>query len=154
MLKPDPGGSALRGWLFMSGSLGFHRLRSSCGNDGGYTLVEILVAVVILSIALLAIMSAISIAQDTQTRAFHMAIARDIAIMRMEDYRSAGGDSIANPVTPYSSPDLPSGNVITPAASKYPDAASDCLWRAIVTVRWPEGRTTRSITYDTLLYKP
>jgi prepilin-type N-terminal cleavage/methylation domain-containing protein len=120
----------------------------------GYTLVELLVAVTILSIALLGIMSAISVAQDTQTRAVRMAIARDIAIMHIENYRSATAGSISTPIAPYSSPDLPSGNVITPTASKYPDSSSTSLWRAVVTVRWPEGVTTRSIAYDTLLYKP
>jgi hypothetical protein len=113
-----------------------------------------MVAVAILSIALLGIMSAISVAQDTQGRAVRMAVARDIAIDETERFRAMGSVSIAQPTPPYSSPDLPPGNNVTRTTSEYPNVGSDKLWRATVTVTWPEGKGSRTIRYDTLFYKP
>lgn len=121
---------------------------------GGFTLVELLVAVTILSIALLGIMSAIAVSQDTQERAIHMAIARDLAIKRIETYRSNTSGGVFSWQAPFTSPDLPKGNKFTPTSAKYPDSTSSMFWKVAVTAVWPEGKGTRRVVYEALLYKP
>lgn len=122
---------------------------------GGFTLVEVLVSILILSIALMATLSAIDVSQDTLSRSANMAVARDIAIREAERLRSASSSYIQglDGDDQYSSSDLPPGNQITRTASLYPDDSSESLWLASVIVTWPEGSSTRSIRYDTLLYK-
>ena len=137
----------------MSGSLSRQLSRSLRANHSGYTLVEVLVAVIVLSIALLAVLSAISVSSDTQTRAANMAMAHDIAVTHMEDCRSMTEAAILGALPNYSSPDLPPGNSVTVTASRYPNPGSTHMFQATVTITWPEGRGSRSVTYGTLLFK-
>lgn len=152
--QPKLGGSVVRRWMSKCRSRMCRKADCLIENTSGFTLVELLVAVTILSIGLLGIMSAIAAAQDTQARAIHMAIARDVAIKRIEIYRSNTSGGVYSWQAPFTSPDLPKGNKFTPTSAKYPDSTSSMLWRVAVTVVWPEGKGTQRKVYETLLYKP
>jgi prepilin-type N-terminal cleavage/methylation domain-containing protein len=119
-------------------------------NNAGYTMVELLAALTILSIGLLGIFSAISAARDTQQRAVYMAIARNTAITYMETFRSLKSDKLNTVPASGTLTTLPAGNSFTCTTSKNVDK----LYLATVTVTWPEGLGTRSIKYETLFYKP
>lgn len=119
----------------------------------GFTLVEVLVAVTILGIALLGIVSAIGASSDTQNRAIHIAIARDIAVTTMETYRWLQPFRLDTIPSYQTSPDLPRGNAISCTCVPYPNPASKDLYRATVQVSWPEGNSTFSICYESLFYK-
>jgi prepilin-type N-terminal cleavage/methylation domain-containing protein len=131
--------------------MSLHRSRSAQANSG-YTLVELLVSVVILSIALLATLSAIRVAQDTQDRANHIAIARDIAISNLERYRWLKWNHMGDIPASQTSSDLPSGNAITCSAAQYPNGSSG-VYKATVQVSWPEGNGTRTVKYESLFWK-
>lgn len=137
----------------MDGNPGRIGSESRRWDNQGYTLVEVLVAVAILSIGLMGVMSAISVSQDTQDRAMNIAAARDIAISRLETYRNLSPDQLGTIPASDTSTDLPPGNTIACSAVTYGGAGSS-IYRATVTVSWPEGGSTRTINYESLLYKP
>jgi len=125
------------------------RLRSC----GGFTLVEVIAASLILAVGLLALVAACQAGRETQRRAVYMAVARDIAQTEIEGLRALQFDSVvvqAGDVN-RTDPSLPPGNVITLSVAKYPDASSDRLVRASVRVAWPEAGGTRVIHYETLI---
>lgn len=116
----------------------------------GYTLVELLAAMTILSIGLLGVFSAISASRDLQQRAVYMAIARNAAVSFMETYRSIDKSKLNTvPATQYIAT-LPAGNSVECSSTIY----GTNLYLATVRITWPEGLGTRSIKYETLLYKP
>lgn len=135
-----------------------HRIKT--GNIGmakiarrkrGFTLVEILAAVVLLSIGLLAVLTAGRVAQDTQWRATHLASARTIAQSKIDELRSTSFDSIVGLTVQTTDPSLPKGNQITVATAKYPDSSEQNLAKVTVTVTWPEGRAAGRVQYETLV---
>lgn len=119
--------------------------------SGGFTLVEVLAAVLLLSIALMAIMTANTAARSAQQRAVCQAAARNIAQSILEQLRSAPFDSIPTMTFPATDSSLPSGNSIVVSVSGYPNSAEANLRCATVTVSWPEGAGTRTIQYETLI---
>jgi len=119
--------------------------------SGGFTLVEVLAAVLLLSIALMAIMTADTAARGMQERAVSQAAARNIAQSIIEQLRSAPIDSIRTMTFPATDSSLPSGNSIVVSVSGYPSSGETNLCRATVTVSWPEGAGTRTMQYETLI---
>lgn len=118
--------------------------------QGGYTLVEVLASVVILSIGLLAIVSSMQASRDSQQRARCMTIAKNIAQSQIEGLRSLPWAQVkTQPDT--SDPSLPSGNTISVTVSNYPNSSSTNLVLATVVVRWPENSGSRAWTYETLI---
>ncbi len=135
------------------GSFSLIRLTGQRLNKSGFTLVEVLAATVILSIGLMGVISAIAATRDTQQRTVYMAIARDIAISQMEDYRwTSKWDLWSIPPT-RTSTKLPSGNLITCSWSPYPGVFETKMFKCRVTVSWPEAKGNRSISYESLFYK-
>jgi|YelNatPaOPRAMG01_1025707.scaffolds.fasta_scaffold105497_3 prepilin-type N-terminal cleavage/methylation domain-containing protein len=119
--------------------------------SGGFTLVEVLAAVLLLSIALLAIMTANTAARNVQQRAVCQSVARNVAQSVIDQLRSASIDSISTMTFPASDPSLPSGNSIVVSVSGYPNGSESNLYKATVRVSWPESGNTRSIQYETLI---
>lgn len=121
-------------------------------NDG-FTLVEVLAAVVILAIGLMAIVAACQAGRDTQRRAVYMAVGRDIAQSAIEGLRTAQFDSVLAQAgdTDWSASSLPAGNRVVVSVARYPDAFSTRLCRVSVRVTWPEAAGTREIYYETLI---
>ena len=120
---------------------------------GGFTLVEVLAAVLILSIGLMAVLAAIAAGREANHRALCISIGRSIAQSRIEQARAATrGSMLALNETSQNS-SLPPGNTINVAVSRYPDDTETRMFRVVVTVTWPEGRGTRRICYETLVLK-
>ncbi|MCE5315396.1 MAG: type II secretion system protein [Armatimonadota bacterium] len=116
--------------------------------NGGFTLVEVLAAVVLLSIGLLAVLSAGSAARETRQRAVYLSIGRNAAQSAIEHARSNQDYTLPSSTVTG----LPSGNSIVLAAEliagSYGDAKIKHVW---VTVTWPEGSGTRKVFYETYI---
>lgn len=119
--------------------------------NGGYTLVEVLAAVLLLSIGLLAVMSAYQGARETQKRAIYLSIGRSVAQSRIEEMRTASFDSVMSYAGNTTDSSLPSGNSVVTSVIRYPTASETNCLKAKVTVTWPEGKGTRKIQYETLI---
>ncbi len=119
--------------------------------DGGFTLVEVLAAVLLMSIAMLAILTANSASRSTQQRAIGMSAGRCVAESIMEQIKAAPFDNIGSLSFPQKDSSLPAGNVINVAISRYPTVAEANLIKASVKVSWPEADGTRTLQYETLI---
>lgn len=121
--------------------------------NGGFTLVEVLAAVLLLSIAIMAIMAADSAARGAQQRAVNMSVGRNVAQSIIEQLRAAPVSNITGMTFPTSSPSLPSGNSISVSVVPYPASTETNLFDATVVVEYPEGNGARSIKYETLIVR-
>lgn len=119
----------------------------------GFTLVEVLVAVVLLSIGLLAAITASKAGQDTLARARCISVARNIAQGKIDELRSGSMDAILTAGSDTSDPALPKGNHVIVAASRYPDNNEYNLVKLTVTISWPERKGTRTVRYETLVVR-
>jgi prepilin-type N-terminal cleavage/methylation domain-containing protein len=149
---PWPYWAAPRGWRGSATGTACVSKRSLV--HGGFTLVEVLAAVVLLSIGLLAVLSAGQAARETQQRAVYMAAGRTIAQTKVDEARATHFDQLDQLVGSYSDPSLPPHNTVSTSVSPYTNPmgqADPNLGRISVTVTWPEGASTRSIVYETLI---
>jgi prepilin-type N-terminal cleavage/methylation domain-containing protein len=119
--------------------------------NGGFTLVEVLAAVLLLSIAILAIMTANTAARGAQTRAVGLSIGRNVAQSIVDQLRAAPINNIKTMTFPTSDSSLPAGNTIAVAVAGYPTSTEANLFKATVAVSWPEAGSTRTIQYETLI---
>jgi prepilin-type N-terminal cleavage/methylation domain-containing protein len=119
--------------------------------QSGFTLVEIVSAVALLSIGLLAVLSASRAARDTQRRAVLLSLGRGIAQSKIEELRAAPFDSLAAMAGTTTDPSLPRGNQIVVTLSKYPEATENNMYQATVVVSWAGEQGARSVRYDTLI---
>lgn len=127
-----------------------HRMLSG---SGGFTLVEILVATVILSLGLLAVVSAMVTSREFRKRAEYATIASAIASAKMERLRSTDrGYMYTIPLLEQSSL-LPPGNRITTWWTETAKISKDCLYYFEVTITYPEGHGTRRLYYEAVYYK-
>ena len=120
--------------------------RRMSGN-GGFTLVEVLAAVLLLSIGLLAVLSAGSLARQTQQQALYMSIGRNAAQTAIERVRSSGSYTLSSSTVSG----LPRGNSISLTKAAVTGAHSVNITRASVTVSWPERNSTRKVYYETYI---
>ena len=116
----------------------------------GFTLVEVLAAVALLSIGLLAVLAAGRAARETQTRAVYLSIGRNIAQTKIEELRTTPS-AISDYDTETTDPSLPDGNSVVVECSPYSGSFDPPMTQAVVTVSWPEQRGTRTIVYETLI---
>lgn len=123
------------------------------GASRGFTLVEILAATLLLSIGLLAVMSAAQAARETQRRALYLSIGRNIAQSKIDRLRSTPISSITSQAGTSTDPSLPKGNSVQVAVSRYPNTGVPDLYKGTVTVTWPEHKGTRRIRYETLIVR-
>lgn len=121
--------------------------------NNGFTLVEVLSAVLLLSIGLLAVLTAARAARDIQQRALYLSIGRNIAQAKIDNIRSAPIESINSMGNTVSDPSLPKGNTIITQVSRYPDYSETNIYKAAVTVAWPEQKGIRKIYYETLIVR-
>lgn len=119
--------------------------------ESGFTLVEILSATALLSIGLLAVLTAGRAARDTQNRALYLSIARSIAQSKIDQLRSCTFDSLPSAAGTSTDAGLPKGNQITVAVARYPDAGETNLYQVTVTVTWKQDLGSRTISYETLI---
>lgn len=124
--------------------------RIKSGN-GGFTLVEVLAAVLLLSIAILAIMTANTAARQAQQRAVGLSVGRNVAQSIVDQLRAAPIDNINTMAFPTSDASLPEGNTIAVSVAGYPNGGERNLFKATVTVSWPESGSTRALQYETLI---
>lgn len=120
-------------------------------SDGGFTIVEVLAAVALLSVGLLAVLAGTEGARDAQARAVCIATGRSIAQSEIEQARETPFDQIGSLAGASSSSSLPPGNTITVAVSNYPSSSTPDMRNVTVTVVWPEKNGTRTISYGTLI---
>ncbi len=118
---------------------------------GGFTLVEVLAAVLLLSVGILASMSAIQACRTLQQRMYYIPIARNVAQTAIEQARATPFSQVDSLAGTTSSSYLPSGNSVVVSVAAYPDWTEDSLKKVTVTVTWPERKTTAKIKYETLL---
>ena len=114
---------------------------------------EVLAAVLILSIGLLAILSSIVASRDTQQRASWLCIGRTIAYHKMEYVRSAAAAAVDGLNTTEQDMRLPAGNQIRVTVTRYPDSSQTKMFLATVTVTWPEGNGTRTLKHESFICK-
>ncbi len=114
---------------------------------------ELLCAVVLMSIALMAVMTATCTARNTQQLALYISIGRNIAQSKIEALRATSINSITSQAGSSTSSALPNGNSIQVTVSGYPNSSITDLYLADVTVKWPEGNGTRKISYETLIVR-
>lgn len=119
--------------------------------NGGFTLVEVLAATVLLSIGLMGILAANQAAQETQRKAVYLSIGRNIAQSKIEELRYSSIDSLGSSTSNSQNSSLPRGNSISTSVAPYPNSSSTDLYKAEVTVSWPEGSGVRRICYETLI---
>lgn len=119
--------------------------------NGGFTLVEVLAAVLLLSIGLLAVLSAYEAARETQKRAIYISIGRSVTQSRIEDMRAASFDSVLSYAGTTTDSSLPTGNSVVTTVTRYPTSSEPNCLKAKVAVSWPEGKGTRKIQYETLI---
>ncbi len=117
----------------------------------GFTLVEILAACLLLSIGLLAVLTAVRAARETQQRALYISIGRNIAQSKIDKARSMSLDDLNSLVGTTQDSSLPTVNSVTVGISRYPNPSQTHLYKVTVTVSWPEQKGTRRITYETLI---
>ncbi len=116
----------------------------------GFTLVEVLAAVALLSIGLLSVLTAGRAARETQTRAVYLCIGRNIAQTKIEELRTTPF-AISGYGTETTDPSLPDGNAVVVECDPYSGPLDPAMTQAVVTVSWPEQRGTRTIVYETLI---
>jgi prepilin-type N-terminal cleavage/methylation domain-containing protein len=119
----------------------------------GFTLVEVLAAVMLLSIGLLAVTAASKTARQYQERTVYIAVGRNIAQGRIDKLRSISIDSLPAQAGTTTSASLPAGNAIQTTVVGYPAAGETDMRRVVVRVSWPEAGGTRSINYETLIVR-
>lgn len=117
----------------------------------GFTLPEILVATVLLSIGILAVLSSITVARQTQARLARMTSARVVANSMMEELRSVPLSTLDGLSTTSTSNMLPAGNQVLVTATRYPDEDHTRSLRVLVRVQWPEGSTTDEIIRESII---
>ena len=120
-------------------------------HKSGFSLVEVLSAVLLLSIGLLAVLTANRAARDTQQRALYLSVGRNIAQTKLDFIRAAPIDTIDAMDNTVSDSYLPKGNSIVTLVSRYPDNLETNIYKATVTITWPESKGTRKICYETLI---
>ena len=126
-----------------------HRTRS----NGGFTLVEVLAAVALLSMGLLAVITASKAGREMQQKAVFVSIGRNIAQGRMEALRSLPSGSLDGQAGSTTSTSLPSGNSVQTTVAGYPTTSETNMRLVTVTVSWPEASGTRTIRYESLIVR-
>lgn len=109
------------------------RLQKMNSKRSGFTLVEILAAVVLLSIGCLALLAAIPTARESQQRAVNMAVARNLAQSKIDWLRYSSYDTISSYSNTQNDSSLPNGYWTIQTS---PVDANLCA--AVVTVGWQE----------------
>lgn len=105
----------------------------------------------LLSVGLLAVITASRAARDSQTRAVYMAQGRALAQSKLDAARTASFDGIPDLACNTSDSSLPAGNSVKIAVARYPNNSVSHCYRIQVTVSWPESKGTRTIFYETLV---
>lgn len=107
-----------------------------------------LAAVLLLSIGLLAVLTAESAARNMQQRAVYLSIGRNAAQSTIERLRSNQSYTLSSSTVSG----LPAGNkIILSVSSVAGTQSSTGITYARVTVTWPEGSGTKKILYETYI---
>jgi Tfp pilus assembly protein PilV len=127
------------------------RIRARLGSDGGFGLVELLIAMLILNVGLLSLMAAFANGIGTTTRAGRVATASTLAHTQLELYRALTYPAIAlDPSSipssaPYTSDSAYSATQVTATCSG--QVADNPQCNASRTVTGPDHGTYRVDTY-------
>ncbi|MFQ3549884.1 MAG: type II secretion system protein [Armatimonadota bacterium] len=117
----------------------------------GFTLVEILVSSVILSIGLVAILTGMSLSRESRLKAEQLNIANAIAQSYIEEYRAKEKTDLSNETINTTSSLLPRGNNITITVSQSENFSASSLSWVRVKITYPEANGTREIYYETCI---
>lgn len=122
----------------------------------GFSLIEVLIALVILSISLLALAGLMVTTTRTNSFGGHLTEAVTFAQQRLEQFRVAPYSTIVNssvnPGDPVIQTGVPSGIAYTINWVVVPNA-TDCLRRITITVNWNDG-IAHSINLVTVVKNP
>jgi len=121
--------------------------------QAGFTLAEVLAAVMLLSIGLLAVVAASRAGREYEQRAVYIALGRNIAQGRIDKLRSLSVDSLPAQAGTTTSSSLPAGNAVQTTVVGYPGASETNMYKVAVRVSWPEANGTRSISYETIIVR-
>ena len=127
------------------------------GNIGGFTLIECLVATMIIGIGVVGVASMFTCASVSQRKAAYIAQAREIADRTLEQAR-AGDNGLCAGATgsePLATPGLPRATGIV-AWQPYPSGAADTGLRLVavnIDWSWPKP-TSGSYHVTTVVYRP
>jgi Tfp pilus assembly protein PilV len=112
---------------------------AACGSATGFTLVEILVSCLFLSIAFLALLSVFGAGRCTIRKSYYVVRAASATATAMEDCRVCKFTEISK-VKPDSIPELPKGYTCVIAVTSYDQVAdSTGIKMVTVTTTWPGG---------------
>jgi prepilin-type N-terminal cleavage/methylation domain-containing protein len=122
----------------------------------GFTLVEILVATVLMAVALIVIASMFPIGRLSQRKAQYLAVASSIAHDEIEALRATKFDNIKVQTTSATDARLPDGNTVTTEVTYFPTPADRELKQVKVVVQWPGGAVPwlgGRVEHETLIAK-
>jgi len=122
--------------------------------QAGFTLVEVLVATVLMAVALIVIASVFPAGRLSQKKAEYLAIAASVAQDKMEHLRGAEFESVQVGTTSATDPRLPDGNTLTTEITYFPTSGDPDLKKVRVAVRWPGGAVPwlgGHVRYETLI---
>jgi prepilin-type N-terminal cleavage/methylation domain-containing protein len=125
---------------------------ASC--PAGFTLVEILVATVLLAVALVVIASVFPAGRLSQRKAAYLAVAHSIAQQTIEGLRASKFGDVTVGTTSSTDPRLPEGNSVTTEVACFPTVDDTELKQVKVSVRWPGGAVSwlgGHVDYETLI---
>jgi len=103
------------------------------------TLVEVLIAMTILSIGLLAMTDVIATAQRASTKGSYDSIALQAAENEIADDEASGYTNLSAGTTVTSVPNLPNGTMTVTIGPLDGDSNNDSIWQVDVTVTWDVG---------------
>jgi prepilin-type N-terminal cleavage/methylation domain-containing protein len=127
-----------------------HHVSFLMRKNSGFTLVEVLASVMLLSIGLLAILASSQVSRETQIKAEYLSIARNLAQDELEKLRATSFSSLGSSIPDTSSSLLPK---ISVSCTLYPNNTEPYIYLAKATVTWPEKSGTRKVCYETLISK-
>ena len=115
------------------------RVRRRAGKQCAFSLIEALVAVTILSLALLAFVGAAQGARNATDRGNFYAVASEAAAAKIADVQGGGYYALTPGVTNYTVSKLPAGKMTVTVGNLDGSSSNTYIWQIDVVVSWSAG---------------